>query len=67
MPAVEFARSISPVVIFTLQFERFEDAKKIHEELMETYPETKYIDKSNKMIEFIEQEITTFAKNVIVQ
>ena len=34
---------------------------------METYPETKYIDKSNKMIEFIEQEITTFAKNATVQ
>ena len=49
------------------KFERFEDAKKIHKELMETYPETKYIDKSNKMIEFIEQEITTFAKNATVQ
>ena len=49
------------------KFERFEDAKKIHKELMETYPETKYIDKSNKMMEFIEQEITTFAKNATVQ
>ena len=34
---------------------------------MDTYPETKYIDKSNKMIESIDQEITTFAKNATVQ
>jgi len=29
---------------------------------MATYPETKYIDKSTKMIESIDKEITTFAK-----
>ena len=44
------------------KFERLEAAKKIHNELMATYPETKYIDKSTKMIESIDKEITTFAK-----
>lgn len=34
---------------------------------MVTYPETKYIEKSNKMIETIDEEITTFAKNSTVQ
>jgi len=49
------------------KFERLEAAKKIHNELMATYPETKYIDKSTKMIESIDKEITTFAKNITVQ
>ena len=34
---------------------------------MDTYPETKYIDQSNKMISSIDEEITTFAKNITVQ
>ena len=34
---------------------------------MITYPKTKYIDKSSKMIESIDKEITTFAKNITVQ
>ena len=49
------------------KIERFEQARKIHKELMVTYPETKYIEKSNKMIETIDEEITTFAKNSTVQ
>ena len=49
------------------KFERLEAAKKIHNELMATYPETKYIDKSTKMIESIDKEITTFAKNITLQ
>ena len=37
--------------------------KKIYKELLSTYPESKYIDKSNKLIEIIDQEITIFANN----
>ena len=54
-------------IIDSKKFERLEAAKKIHNELMATYPETKYIDKSTKMIESIDKEITTFAKNITVQ
>ena len=53
--------------IYSKKFERLEQAKKIHMELMDTYPETKYIDQSNKMISSIDEEITTFAKNITVQ
>ena len=42
---------------------RLDNAKKIYQELLSTYPESKYIDKSNKLIEVIEKEITTFAIN----
>ena len=53
--------------IYSKKFERLEQAKKIHMELMDTYPETKYIDQSNKMISSIDEEIITFAKNITVQ
>ena len=43
--------------------ERLDNAKKIYKELLSTYPESKYIDKSNKLIEIIDQEITIFANN----
>jgi len=45
------------------KLERLNNAKKIHSELTSTYPETKYLDKSNKMLQSIEKEITIFAKN----
>ena len=43
--------------------ERLDNAKKIYKELLITYPESKYIDKSNKLIEIIDQEINIFANN----
>lgn len=44
------------------KLERLKNARKIYDELLETYPESKYVDKSNKLLETIEKEITTFAK-----
>ena len=44
------------------KLERLKNARKIYDELLETYPESKYIDKSNELLETIEKEITTFAK-----
>ena len=43
--------------------ERLENAKKVYLELIETYPETKYIEQSIKLNDVLEKEITTFAKN----
>jgi len=43
--------------------ERLFNAKKIFEELVETYPESKYLERSKKLINNIEKEITTFATN----
>ena len=42
--------------------ERLENAKKVYLELIETYPETKYIEQSIKLNDVLEKEITTFAK-----
>ena len=47
----------------TKKLERLKNAKKIHDELVRTYPETKYLDKSYEMINVIDKEISTFAKN----
>ena len=44
------------------KLERLKNAKKIYDELLKTYPESKYVDKSNKLLETIDKEITTFAK-----
>ena len=44
------------------KLERLKQAKNIFEELLEVYPESKYTEKSNKLIESIDSEITTFAK-----
>jgi outer membrane protein assembly factor BamD len=49
--------------INTKKPERLDNAKKIYQELLNTYPESKYIVKSNKLIEVIEKEITIFANN----
>ena len=49
------------------KLERLKNAKKIYDELLKTYPESKYVDKSNKLLETIDKEITTFAKNITVQ
>ncbi|MFL2638913.1 MAG: outer membrane protein assembly factor BamD [Flavobacteriaceae bacterium] len=43
--------------------ERLFNAKKIFEELVETYPESKYLERSKKLLNNIEKEITTFATN----
>tara|TARA_B100000965_G_scaffold406731_1_gene447700 strand:- start:2990 stop:3790 length:801 start_codon:yes stop_codon:yes gene_type:complete len=43
--------------------ERLFNAKKIFEELVETYPESKYLERSKKLFNNIEKEITTFATN----
>ncbi|RCL67742.1 MAG: outer membrane protein assembly factor BamD [Cryomorphaceae bacterium] len=43
------------------KLERLNNAKNIYEELMEVYPESKYLDKSNKLLKTIDLEITTFA------
>jgi outer membrane protein assembly factor BamD len=45
------------------KLERLQDVKKIYDELLEIYPESKYKEKSNKLIEFIDLEITMFANN----
>jgi len=42
---------------------RLRDVKKIYDELLEIYPESKYKEKSNKLIELIDSEITIFANN----
>ena len=42
---------------------RLQDVKKIYNELLEIYPESKFKEKSNKLIEFIDSEITIFANN----
>jgi outer membrane protein assembly factor BamD len=44
------------------KLERLKNAKNVYDELLEVYPESKYSDKSSKLIEFIDSEITTFAK-----
>ena len=38
--------------------------KKLYDELIRTYPETKYLDKSNDMLNVIDEEIIIFAKNI---
>ena len=43
--------------------ERLNDAKKLYNELIEVYPESKYIGKSNKLNESIDSKISTFANN----
>jgi outer membrane protein assembly factor BamD len=43
--------------------ERLNDAKKLYNELIEVYPESKYIVKSNKLNESIDSKISTFANN----
>jgi outer membrane protein assembly factor BamD len=43
------------------KLERLNNAKNIYEELMEVYPESKYLDKSNRLLRTIDLEITTFA------
>ena len=43
--------------------DRLENAKKVYLELIESYPETKYIEQSIKLNNVLEKEITTFAKN----
>jgi len=43
------------------RLERLNDAKKIHSELMNDYPETLYLDEAQKKINEIEKEITIFA------
>ena len=43
--------------------ERLNDAKKLYNELIEVYPESKYIGKSNKLNESIDSKISTFAYN----
>jgi outer membrane protein assembly factor BamD len=43
--------------------ERLNDAKKLYNELIEVYPESKYIVKSNKLNESIDSKISTFAYN----
>ena len=43
--------------------ERLNDAKKLYHELIEVYPESKYIGKSNKLNESIDSKISTFANN----
>ena len=44
------------------KLERLNDAKKIYYELLEFYPESKYVNKSSKLIETIDSEISIFAK-----
>ena len=44
------------------KLERLKNAKNVYDELLEVYPESKYSDKSSKLIESIDSEITTFAK-----
>ena len=44
------------------KLERLKNARKIYDELLETYPKSKYVDKSNELLETIDKEITTFAK-----
>tara|TARA_B100001057_G_scaffold234737_1_gene235105 strand:- start:893 stop:1690 length:798 start_codon:yes stop_codon:yes gene_type:complete len=41
--------------------ERLLDAKKIFNELVDTYPESKYSERSKKLMDTIEKEISTFA------
>ncbi|MDG1974423.1 MAG: outer membrane protein assembly factor BamD [Flavobacteriaceae bacterium] len=43
--------------------ERLNDAKKLYNELIEVYPESKYVGKSNKLNESIDSKISTFANN----
>jgi outer membrane protein assembly factor BamD len=43
--------------------ERLNDAKKLYNELIEVYPESKYIVKSNKLNESIDSKISTFVYN----
>ena len=43
--------------------ERLNDAKKLYNELIEVYPESKYIVKSNKLNESIDSKISTLAYN----
>lgn len=43
--------------------ERLNDAKKLYNELIEVYPESKYIGKSNKLNESIDSKISTFVYN----
>jgi len=43
--------------------ERLNDAKKLYNELIEVYPESKYIGKSNKLNGSIDSKISTFANN----
>tara|TARA_B110000444_G_scaffold34577_1_gene29976 strand:+ start:11026 stop:11832 length:807 start_codon:yes stop_codon:yes gene_type:complete len=45
------------------KLQRLQDVKKIYDELLEIYPESKYKEKSNKLIEFIDSEITIFENN----
>jgi outer membrane protein assembly factor BamD len=45
------------------KLQRLQDVKKIYDELLEIYPESKYKEKSNKLIEFIDSEITIFGNN----
>jgi outer membrane protein assembly factor BamD len=46
------------------KLERLNNAKKLYDELIRTYPETKYLDKSNNMLNVIDEEIIIFAKNI---
>jgi len=46
------------------KLERLNNAKKLYDELIRTYPETKYLDKSNDMLNIIDEEIIIFAKNI---
>jgi outer membrane protein assembly factor BamD len=46
------------------KLERLNNAKKLYDELIRTYPETKYLDKSNDMLNVIDEEIIIFAKNI---
>jgi|TARA_B100000780_G_C20961547_1_gene383819 outer membrane protein assembly factor BamD len=49
--------------VYSKKSERLDYAKKVFNELLNTYPESKYIEKSNKLFKLIDQEITTFANN----
>ena len=46
------------------KLERLNNVKKLYDELIRTYPETKYLDKSNDMLNVIDEEIIIFAKNI---
>jgi len=49
--------------IDTKKIERLENAKKIYDELLETYPDSKYAERSLELNDVIEKEISTFAQN----